>query len=229
MQAMAELADRYSFGEIRVTHAQNLVLAHVRQADLHALWWSLAACGLATANVGLAGDIIACPGLDYCNLANTRSIPLAQRISEGLAPGQHEIGDLGIKISGCGNACGHHHVGHIGLLDVDKNGAEFYQITLGGSANQDAALGRIIGPAVSSDQVVNAVETLTDTYLARRLGPEETFIEAYRRIGSQPFKKISIILIKDGRITADQWLSIPDAVALPLWGPVIVSLAGGAP
>jgi sulfite reductase (NADPH) hemoprotein beta-component len=190
MDAVADLADAYSLGEIRVSHAQNLVLPNVRRADLPALWDELAEHGLAAANIGLVGDIIACPGLDYCSLANARAIPVAQRLSARFADPvrQQQIGELGIKISGCINACGHHHVGHIGILGVDKKGEEFYQITLGGSADENASIGEIVGPAFSSDQVVDAVEQIVDTYLEYRKEGER-FIDAYRRLGQAPFKE----------------------------------------
>jgi len=188
MDLVADLADALSCGEIRITHEQNLVLPHVRRVDLPALWRQLAAAGLASANHGLASDIIACPGLDYCGLANARSIPIAQRLGIALARREREIGELKIKISGCINACGHHHVGHIGLLGVDKNGEEFYQITLGGSADEDAALGAIVGPAVASDDVERAVDTIVDVYLAQR-HTGERFPETYRRVGTAPFKE----------------------------------------
>ena len=189
MEAVADLAERYSFDEIRVTHEQNLVLAHVKQADLYELWRGLESHDLATPNLGLVSDIIACPGLDYCNLANARSIPVAQRISSRFAEleRQHDIGELKVKISGCINACGHHHVGHIGILGVDKKGEEFYQITLGGNADENAAVGKIIGPAFSYDDVVDAVETIVDTYLGVRINGEK-FTETYARVGPQPFK-----------------------------------------
>ena len=190
MDAVAELAERFSFGEIRVTHEQNLVLPHIRQADLYALWQSLKGHDLATPNLGLVSDIIACPGLDYCALANARSIPVAQRISERFADldRQHDIGELKVKISGCINACGHHHVGHIGLLGVDRKGEEYYQITLGGSADEKTSLGDIVGPAVSYDAVVDAVETIVDTYVQVRESGE-SFLETYRRVGKDPFKE----------------------------------------
>ena len=189
MEAVAALAERHSFGEIRVTHVQNLVLPHVRQEDLLALWQGLRAAGLATPNIGLISDIIACPGMDYCALATARSIPVAQRISERFASldRQHDIGECFINISGCINACGHHHVAHIGILGVDKRGEEVYQITLGGSATNDAAIGELIGPAFSYDAVVDAVETLITTYIAHRAAGER-FIDTYRRIGVTPFK-----------------------------------------
>ncbi|KPL51867.1 sulfite reductase [Prosthecomicrobium hirschii] len=191
MEAVADLADRHAFGEIRVSHVQNLILAHVRRDALKAVYDGLVAADLATANVGLASDIIACPGLDYCSLANARSIPVAQRISERLgAPDrQAEIGPLQIKISGCINACGHHHVGHIGILGVDRKGEEFYQLTLGGSADETASIGDITGRGFSTAEVVDAIETVVDTYIARRQSADETFLEAYRRLGLQPFKE----------------------------------------
>ena len=190
MAAVADLADRYSLSEVRVSHEQNLVLPHVQQKDLYALWRALEGLGLATANIGLASDIIACPGLDYCNLANARSIPIAQDLSRrfGDVVRQHEVGDLKIKISGCINACGHHHVGHIGILGVDKKGTEFYQITLGGSADENASLGKILGPSFSADEVGGAVETIVDTYLAERENGE-AFLDTYQRVGMAPFKE----------------------------------------
>ena len=190
MEAVAELAERYSLGEIRVTHEQNLVLPDVRLGDLHALWQGLQAAGLATANVGLVSDIIACPGLDYCNLANARSIPVAQQISNRFddIERQHEIGALKIKISGCINACGHHHAGDIGILGVDKKGEEFYQITLGGRADEQAAIGSIVGPAFSYDEVADAVGDIVETFLEHKQNGE-TFADAYTRIGLDPFKE----------------------------------------
>ncbi len=187
---VAELAERYGAGEARVSHEQNLVLPHVKLSDVYAVWQRLAEVGLGTANLGLVSDIIACPGLDYCNLANARSIPVAQRISQRFADlrRQHDIGELKIKISGCINACGHHHVGHIGILGVDKKGTEFYQITLGGSAEEDAALGKIVGPAFSYDDVVDAVETIVDTYVANRRDGER-FNDTVARVGLAPFKE----------------------------------------
>ena len=184
------MADRYSFGEIRVTHHQNLVLPHVKQADVYALWGELKRYGLAPGNIGLISDIIACPGLDYCALANARSIPIAQRISERFADlkRQRDVGPLQLKISGCINACGHHHVGHIGILGVDRRGEEYYQITLGGSPEEDASIGDIIGPAFSSEAVVDAIETIVDTYIGKREAGER-FLDTYRRIGAKPFKE----------------------------------------
>ncbi len=190
MEALADIAERYSFGEVRVTHEQNLVLPDVEFSDVPAVWEALRPAGLATPNIGLLSDIIACPGLDYCNLANARAIPVAQRISERFADlrRQHDIGGLKIKISGCINACGHHHVGQIGILGVDKKGEEFYQITLGGSADENAALGKIIGPSFSYDAVVDAVETIVETYLDLRQAGEG-FNESLARVGLTPFKE----------------------------------------
>jgi sulfite reductase (NADPH) hemoprotein beta-component len=190
MDAVADLAERYSFDELRVSHVQNLVLPHVRQDELHEVWQALRPLRLATPNIGTLTDIIACPGLDYCALANARAIPVAQNLSERFRDleRQYDIGVLFVNISGCINACGHHHVGHIGLLGVDKHGEEFYQITLGGSATNDAALGDIVGPAVPYDQVVDAVETIIQTYLSIRTSAAEKFIDAYRRVGMAPFR-----------------------------------------
>jgi len=191
MEAVADLADRYSFGEIRVTHEQNLTLPSVQQSELFSLWLGLKIHGLATANIGHAGDIIACPGLDYCNLANARSIPVAQAIRRKFENirRQHDIGRLTINISGCINACGHHHVGNIGLLGVEKNGEELYQITLGGRADENAEIGRIVGPAFSYDDVPGAVETVVETYLQQREDNDESFVDAYARLGATPFKE----------------------------------------
>jgi sulfite reductase (NADPH) hemoprotein beta-component len=190
MDSLAEIADRFSFGEIRVTHEQNLVLAHVEAEDLPELYALLFTLDLATANLGQITDIIACPGLDYCDLANARSIPIAQTISERFADFDRaaEIGELKIKISGCINACGHHHVGHIGILGVDRKGVENYQISLGGSATEEAALGDIVGPAFTEAGAVAAVEQIVETYLAIRK-PGESFLSTYRRVGLEPFKE----------------------------------------
>lgn len=190
MDIMADLADRYSFGELRVAHEQNLVLAHVRKDDMLALWQELQAPGIATPNIGLVTDIIACPGLDYCDLANARSIPIAQRISERFADlaRQHDIGELHINISGCINACAHHHVAHIGILGVDKHGQEAYQITLGGAADEKAALGQLLGAAVPAEAVPDLIETVVGVYLAER-SPGELFIDTFRRIGMAKFKE----------------------------------------
>jgi sulfite reductase (NADPH) hemoprotein beta-component len=191
MDGVADIADAYSWGEVRVSHEQNLVFPHVAIEDLPAVYAALERLGFAEANVGKITDIIACPGLDYCALANARSIPVAQNISNHFAnlARQHDIGDLKIKISGCINACGHHHVGHIGILGVDKNGVELYQISLGGDVDfGHTALGEIIGPAIGADKVVEAVDALVSTYLERR-GADERFVDTYRRIGAEPFKE----------------------------------------
>jgi len=190
MEVIADLAETYSADEIRITHEQNAVLAHVRQSDLHTLWQQLDAAGLAMANIGLTTDIIACPGLDYCNLANARSIPVAQRLGNHFNDPEQEadIGALRINISGCINACGHHHVGDIGLLGVDRKGEEYYQITLGGSADENASIGAVIGPAFSYDDVVGAVDTIIATYRKQRK-EGELFGDTYRRIGARPFKE----------------------------------------
>jgi len=190
IELMADLAERYSFDELRVTHAQNIVLPHVRKADLYTLWQTLDAAGLATANLDLISDIIACPGLDYCSLANARSIPVAQKIATRFADlgRQRELGELKLKISGCINACGHHHAGHIGILGVDKKGTENYQLLLGGSGAEDASLGKITGPGFNEDGIVDAVERVTDKYLELR-DEGERFLDTYRRVGFDPFKE----------------------------------------
>ena len=191
MELVADLSEKYSFADVRVTHEQNLVLPHVKKADLFALWSELDAAELGTANLGYVTDIISCPGLDYCALATARSIPLSQRISErfGDLDRQHDIGELKIKISGCINACGHHHVGHIGILGLDKRGKEFYQITLGGDASQDASIGKIAGAGFSEAEVVDAIESLVTKYIDIRESGER-FIDTYRRVGMDPFKEV---------------------------------------
>jgi len=191
MDAIADLAERYSFDEIRVGHEQNLVLPHVAQRDLPVLWRALDTVGVATPNVGLVSDIIACPGLDYCSLANTRSIPVAQELTRRFRDHDlaRDLGELHINISGCINACGHHHVGNIGLLGVEKNGEEFYQITLGGRADEAAELGALLGPAVSYGDVADVVEEIVATYLELRQGPRESFVEVVKRLGVEPFRE----------------------------------------
>jgi sulfite reductase (NADPH) hemoprotein beta-component len=191
MDAIADLAERYSFGEIRVGHEQNLVLPHVAQRDLPALWRELDAVGVATPNVGLVSDIIACPGLDYCSLANARSIPVAQEITRRFSDSAlaRELGKLHINISGCINACGHHHVGHIGILGVEKNDQEYYQITIGGRADEHAQLGSLIGPAVPYAEVADVVEDIVAAYVELRERPEESFLETVSRTGVEPFKE----------------------------------------
>jgi sulfite reductase (NADPH) hemoprotein beta-component len=191
MDAIADLADRYSFSEIRVGHEQNLVLPHVAQRDLPALWHGLDAIGVATPNVGLVSDIISCPGLDYCSLANTRSIPVAQELTRRFRDLDlaHDLGRLHINISGCINACGHHHVGHIGLLGVDKNGEEFFQVTIGGRADEGARLGALIGPAVPYAEVADVVEDIVAAYIELRARPDEILLETVERVGVEPFKE----------------------------------------
>jgi sulfite reductase (NADPH) hemoprotein beta-component len=192
MDAIAHLMDQHDVGEIRVSHEQNLVLPHVRKRDLPAIHARLKELGLATPNAGLITDIIACPGLDYCDLAKARSIPIAQKISERFADldRQHHIGELKIKISGCINACGHHHAGHIGILGVDKKGVEYYQLQLGGSGAEDASIGEILGPGFGKDEIAGAVERVIGAYLdLRRDG--ERFLDTYRRVGIVPFKNVA--------------------------------------
>ena len=191
MDKLADLADRYSFGEVRVGHEQNLALPHVAQRDLPELWRELDAIGLARTNVNLVSDIISCPGLDYCSLANARSIPIAQEITRRFhdLDRQRNLGRLHINISGCINACGHHHVGHIGILGVEKNGEEFYQITLGGKADENAVLGTLIGPAVPYAQVADVVEDIAAAYIDLREEPGELFIDTFKRVGIEPFRE----------------------------------------
>ncbi|VVT21246.1 Sulfite reductase [Sphingomonas sp. EC-HK361] len=190
IDVMADLAERYSFDELRVTHAQNIVLPHVRKADLYTVWQALTDAGLAEANLDLISDIIACPGLDYCSLANARSIPVAQKIATRFADParQRDLGELKLKISGCINACGHHHAGHIGILGVDRKGTENYQLLLGGSGAEDVSLGKITGPGFSEDGIVDAIERVTDKYVAVREDGER-FLDTYRRVGFEPFKE----------------------------------------
>ena len=190
IDVMADLAEKYSFDELRVTHAQNIVLPYVAKSDLYAVWQALRDAELADANLDLISDIIACPGLDYCSLANARSIPVAQKIATRFADmdRQRDLGELKLKISGCINACGHHHAGHIGILGVDKKGVENYQLTFGGSGAEDVSIGKIIGPGFDEDGVVDAVEKATEVYKALRKG-DERFVDTYRRVGLEPFKE----------------------------------------
>jgi sulfite reductase (NADPH) hemoprotein beta-component len=188
MEAIADLAERFSFDEVRVTHAQNLVLAHVRTSDLRAVFEGLSAVGLAAANLDLATDVIACPGLDYCTLANARSIPIALKIADRLRAREDELGELKIKVSGCINACGHHHAGHIGVLGVDRKGTENYQLLLGGSGAEDASIAQILGPGFTEDGIVEAVDKATQFYLSAR-APGERFLDTWRRLGALPFKE----------------------------------------
>jgi sulfite reductase (NADPH) hemoprotein beta-component len=190
MDAVADLADRFSMGELRVNHRQNLVFVDVLQEDLHSLWQAFDALELATPNIGLVSDIIACPGLDYCALANARSIPIAQDIGLHFAKSEklQEVGNLTINISGCMNACGHHHVGNIGILGVDKRGKEFFQLTLGGSSDENASLGDRVGPGLPQADVPAAIERIVDSYIDLRNG-DERFLDTYRRVGIEPFKQ----------------------------------------
>lgn len=190
IDVMANLAEKYSFDELRVTHTQNIVLPYVAKRDLYAVWQGLRDAELADANLDLISDIIACPGLDYCSLANARSIPVAQKIATRFAnmDRQRDLGELKLKISGCINACGHHHAGHIGILGVDRKGVENYQLTFGGSGAEDVSIGKIIGPGFDEDGVVDAVEKATEVYKALRQG-NERFIDTYRRVGMNPFKE----------------------------------------
>ena len=190
MDAVADFADQFSHGEIVTTHDQNLLLPHVRQGDLYAVWKGLQEHGLATPNIGLLTDMICCPGLDFCSLANASSISIARQINDRFDNMDYlyDIGDIKIKMSGCMNACGHHHVGHIGILGVDKKGEEFYQLTLGGSAENDAALGDRLGPGIAKHKVGEAIENILRVYVEQRT-EEERFLDTYRRIGIEPFKE----------------------------------------
>jgi len=190
MRVMADLAARYGHDELRISHEQNIVLPHVHKADLPAIHAALKEAGLATANIGRISDIIACPGMDYCALATARSIPIAQEIATRFdqLKLEHEVGDLKIKISGCINACGHHHVGHIGVLGLDRAGVENYQITLGGDHTENAAIGQRTGPGFAADEIVPAIARIVDTYLSERLSADEAFIDTFARVGMTPFK-----------------------------------------
>jgi sulfite reductase (NADPH) hemoprotein beta-component len=190
LDAVADLAERYSFGFLRTSHEQNIILADVEQRQLHALWQELRESGFATPNIGLLTDIICCPGGDYCSLANAKSIPIAESIQRRFDDLDYlfDIGEIDLNISGCMNACGHHHVGHIGILGVDKKGEEFYQVSLGGNAARDASLGKILGPSFAQDQMADVIEKLIDVYVERRT-EEERFIDTYQRIGIDPFKE----------------------------------------
>lgn len=191
MEGVAALAERFSFGEVRVTHDQNLVLADVPQHELRTVHAELSALGLATPNIGTINDMICCPGLDFCGLANATSIPVAAQINERFDDLDYlyDLGQIQIKMSGCMNACGHHHVGHIGILGVDKHGEEWYQITLGGSATNDASLGEVIGPSVAKANVANTIARILDVYVEQRQSAEESFLQTVRRLGIEPFKE----------------------------------------
>jgi sulfite reductase (NADPH) hemoprotein beta-component len=191
MDALAQLADRVSFGMLRATHDQNLVLADVPQSALREVWQALDGLGLATANIGTLTDMICCPGLDFCSLANAGSIDVAKQIHARFDDLDYlyDLGPIEIKMSGCMNACGHHHIGHIGILGVDKHGKEWYQITIGGSSTGPAALGEVIGPSVPKDQVSDTIARLLEVYVRERRGDDERFVDAVRRIGIEPFQE----------------------------------------
>ena len=191
LESVADVADRFGFGRVVVTHRQNLVLTDVRKRDLPALWRELSAVGFATPNVGKLSDIVCCPGLDYCSLANARSIPVALDLSRRFADlaKLYDLGDLHLNISGCINACGHHHVGHIGILGIDKQGEEHYQLMLGGSSGDDASLGKVLGRALTADEIGPAVERVALAYLGVRASPKERFLDTLRRLGPAPFKE----------------------------------------
>jgi sulfite reductase (NADPH) hemoprotein beta-component len=190
MDAVADLADRYSFGQLRTSHEQNIILADVEQSQLFTLWGELREQGFATPNIGLLTDMICCPGGDFCSLANAKSIPIAESIQRRFDDLDYlfDIGELDLNISGCMNACGHHHVGHIGILGVDKKGEEFYQVSLGGSGSRDASLGKILGPSFAQDQMADVIDKLISVYVEKRT-EDERFIDTYQRIGIDPFKE----------------------------------------
>jgi sulfite reductase (NADPH) hemoprotein beta-component len=190
MEAVAEWSERFGFGEIRIAHEQNIVLPDVSKADLFTLWRLACAHNLGSANAGLLTDIIACPGGDFCALANAKSIPIAKAIAARFEDLDylHDLGDISLNISGCMNACGHHHIGNIGILGVDKNGAEWYQITLGGAQGKHSALGKVIGPSFSAAEVPEVIERIIDTFVRYRES-EELFVDAFQRIGLEPFKE----------------------------------------
>jgi sulfite reductase (NADPH) hemoprotein beta-component len=197
MHVVADLAEKYSFGELRVSHEQNLILADVKLGDLFALWEIARANGLATPNIGLLTDIICCPGGDFCSLANAKSIPIAQAIQMQFdnLDYLHDIGEMELNISGCMNACGHHHVGHIGILGIDKDGSEWYQVTIGGKQGNDASIGAVIGPSFAAAEMPSVIQKLIDVYVKERTD-EERFIDTVRRLGVAPFK--AHVYAKDG-------------------------------
>jgi sulfite reductase (NADPH) hemoprotein beta-component len=190
MMGVANLADQYSFGEIRTTHDQNMVLADVKEADLFALWEKLGELDLARANIGLLTDMICCPGWEFCALADAKTIPLAQKINQYFDDVDyvHDVGDLQIKMSGCMNACGHHHIGHIGIMGRERKGVESYTIQIGGSSAEDAMVGKVIGPSFEEDDVSPAIKKILDFYIEQR-AEEESFLDVYKRIGIKPFKE----------------------------------------
>jgi len=190
LELLADLADDYSFGELRTTHQQNVVLADVSTAVLYDLWQTLQSAGLATANIGYLTDIICCPGGDYCSLANAKSIPVAEAIQSRFDDMDYvyDLGLLELNISGCMNACGHHHIGHIGVLGVDKKGQEFYQVSLGGSQSKEASIGKILGPSFKQENMPDVIENLLNTFIDLR-EEDEPFLDTYRRVGIEPFKE----------------------------------------
>jgi len=215
MDAVADLAERYSQGELRVSHEQNLILSDVRQADLHMLWQQAKALGLATPNIGLITNIIACPGGDFCSLANAKSIPVAQAIQERFDSLDyvHDVGELDLNISGCMNSCGHHHVGHIGILGVDKNGEEWYQISIGGNQGltrpgAPASVGKVIGPSFARAQIPDVIEKLIGIYLERRDSEDERFIDVVWRIGVEPFKERVYGTLHQGQVRRSRSLAV---------------------
>jgi sulfite reductase (NADPH) hemoprotein beta-component len=203
MRVMADLAETYGHDELRISHEQNVILPHVHKSDLPAVHAALKAHGLATANIDLISDIIACPGMDYCALATARSIPIAQQIATRFdeLKLEHEIGPLKIKISGCINACGHHHVGHIGILGLDRAGVENYQITLGGDHTETAALGQRTGPGFSAEEIIPAIERIVGAYLEVRESREESFLQTFNRVGMAPFK--AALYDQEARVAAE--------------------------
>ena len=203
LDAVADLADAFSYGEMRVSHEQNLILADVKKRDLFTVWQRAKTIGFATPNIGLLTDIIACPGGDFCSLANAKSIPGAEAIQRRFDDLDYlfDIGDIAINISGCMNACGHHHVGHIGILGVDKQGAEFYQVTIGGSQGLNAALGKVIGPSFAQDEMADVIEKLIKTYVSLRY-EDEHFLDTAKRVGLEPFKA-SVYAKKTGHNEAE--------------------------
>ncbi|HWI12781.1 MAG TPA: nitrite/sulfite reductase, partial [Burkholderiales bacterium] len=210
MEAVADLADRYSFRELRVSHEQNLILPDVELNDLPALWREAKALGLATPNIGLITNIISCPGGDYCSLANAKSLPVAEAIQRRFDDLDYvyDIGELDLNISGCMNSCGHHHIGHIGILGVDKQGAEFYQISIGGAQGNDCSLGKVLGPSVSQEDVPEVVERLIQRYLSLRDSDAERFIDVVRRVGIQPFKEYVYDNVNQGTENRDRLVAV---------------------
>ena len=225
MDAAADLADRFSFGELRITHMQNLVLADVKQSDLITLWKIAAANGMATPNIGLLTDIICCPGADFCTLANARSIPLSKMVAERFEniDFQHDIGEIEINISGCMNSCGHNHVGHIGIMGVDKqDGGDWYQVQLGGAQGNNSSIGKVIGPSFTFEQIPEVIDRLLQVYVRERI-EQELFIDTVRRVGITPFKEFvyanKIEVASDAANDADDFASIAACYDVPYHQP----------